>query len=363
MHDASRTTSPSCAVGFRDRTAVVRATYPSPECRGFSPRQLHLCCGRCGSSFRSATDSLHPSAERASRHRTQDLTSPVARSVSAGSSNSRPTPAPPRRTDGHADRTRPVGSQCLLRPTRSPTETPLVGSIPTLPPGWRLPMVKRFSPTNRQPLAPLSRTAVQAGPSRSRPPRCRYSLSCPQHPKMLGRPSGRRCLSPTSATEQLSRAPWGTHAPERRARTLPTAASGAAPFRRLLCRRGNDPSFPYTEAPNDHEGHPTSSGAALGTARASWSPSSTCRRPDRGPRLFLSARHSSRSALSALHEVADQTPDAPCRSALPTRPSVAGRVFDGTKSPFHRRHANAAAFRARSVFHRRISISCPLAGA
>jgi hypothetical protein len=65
MHDASRTTSPSCAVGFRDRTAVVRATYPSPECRGFSPRQLHLCCGRCGSSFRSATDSLHPSAERA----------------------------------------------------------------------------------------------------------------------------------------------------------------------------------------------------------------------------------------------------------------------------------------------------------
>lgn len=65
MHDASRTTSPSCAVGFRDVTAVVRATYPSPECRGFSPRQLHLRCGRCGSSFRSATDSLHPSAERA----------------------------------------------------------------------------------------------------------------------------------------------------------------------------------------------------------------------------------------------------------------------------------------------------------
>lgn len=117
----------------------------------------------------------------------------------------------------------------------------MVGSIPTLPPGWRLPMVKRFSPTNRQPLTPLSRTAVQAGPSRSRPPRCRYSLACPQHPKMLGRPPERRCLSPTSATEQLSRAPWGTHAPERRARTLPTAASGAAPFRRLLCRRGNDP--------------------------------------------------------------------------------------------------------------------------
>lgn len=65
MHDASRTTSPSCAVGFRDVTAVVRATYPSPECRGFSPRRLHLRCGRCGSSFRSATDSLHPSAERA----------------------------------------------------------------------------------------------------------------------------------------------------------------------------------------------------------------------------------------------------------------------------------------------------------
>jgi len=73
------------------------------------------------------------------------------------------------------------------------------------------------------------------------------------------------------------------------------------------------------------------------------------------PGLFLSSRRSSHSALSALHEVADQTPDAPCRAALPTRPSVAERVFDGTKSPFHRRHANAAAFRARSVFHRRIS--------
>jgi len=98
MHDASRTTSPSCAVGFRDVTAVVRATYPSPECRGFSPRQLHLRCGRCGSSFRSATDSLHPSAERAFRFRTQDLTSPVARSVSTGSSNSQQTPGPLRRT-------------------------------------------------------------------------------------------------------------------------------------------------------------------------------------------------------------------------------------------------------------------------
>jgi hypothetical protein len=73
------------------------------------------------------------------------------------------------------------------------------------------------------------------------------------------------------------------------------------------------------------------------------------------PGLFLSSRRASHSALSALHEVADQTPDTPCRAALPTRPSVAERVFDGTKSPFHRRHANAAAFRARSVFHRRIS--------
>jgi hypothetical protein len=46
-------------------------------------------------------------------------------------------------------------------------------------------------------------------------------------------------------------------------------------------------SFPYTEAPNDHGGRPTSNGAALGTARASWSPSSTCRRPDRGPDCFF----------------------------------------------------------------------------
>lgn len=175
------------------------------------------------------------------RFRTQDLTSPVARSVSTGSSNSQQTPGPLRRTGRHADRTRPAGSQCLLRPTSSPTETPLVGSIPTLPPGWWLSMVKRFSQTNRQPLTPLSRIAVQAGPSRSRPPRCRYSLSCPQRTNALGRPSRRRCLSPTSATEQLSRAPWGTHALEHRARTLPTPASGAAPFRRLLCRRGNDP--------------------------------------------------------------------------------------------------------------------------
>lgn len=240
MHDASRTTSPSCAVGFRDVTAVVRATYPSPECRGFSPRQLHLRCGRCGSSFRSATDSLHPSAERAPfPHAGSDV---PCRAIGVHRVFQLPADAQPlRRTGRHADRTRPVGSQCLLRPTRSPTETPLVGSIPTLPPGWWLSMVKRFSQTNRQPLTPLSRIAVQAGPSRSRPPRCRYSLSCPQRTNALGRPSRRRCLSPTSATEQLSRAPWGTHALEHRARTLPTSASGAAPFRRLLCRRGNDP--------------------------------------------------------------------------------------------------------------------------
>jgi len=218
------------------------------------------------------------------RHRTQDLTSPVAQSVSTGSSNSQQTPSLLRRAGRHADRARTTCSRSLLRPTRSSPETPLVGSIPTLPPEWRLPIVKRFSPTHRQPLAPFSRTAVQAGQSRSRPPRYRYSQSCPQRTNALGRPSGRRCLSPTSATDQLSRAPWGTHAPEHRARTLPTAASVAAPFRRLLCRRGNGP--PSAEAPKDHGGLPTSSGAALGTARASWSPSSTCRRPDRGPRQF-----------------------------------------------------------------------------
>lgn len=222
-------------------------------------------------------------------------------------------------------------------------------------------MVKRFSPTNRQPLAPLSRTAVQAGPSRSRPPRYRYSLACPQHPKMLGRPSGRRCLSPTSATEQLSRAPWGTHAPERRARTLPTAASGAAPFRRLLCRRGNDPfrtrRCRTTTGAIRPRVAPRLAPLAPAGARINLPPSGPW------PETVLSARHPSRSALSALHEVADQTPDAPCRAALPTRPSVAERAFDGTKNPFHRRHANAAAFRARSVFHRRISNSCPLAGA
>jgi hypothetical protein len=164
------------------------------------------------------------------RHRTQDLTSPVAQSVSTGSSISQQTPSLLRRAGRHADRARTTHPRSLLRPTRSSPETPLVGSIPTLPPEWRLPIVKRFSPTHRQPLAPFSRTAVQAGQSRSRPPRYRYSQSCPQRTNALGRPSGRRCLSPTSATDQLSRAPWGTHAPEHRARTLPTAASGAAPF-------------------------------------------------------------------------------------------------------------------------------------
>lgn len=77
--------------------------------------------------------------------------------------------------------------------------------------------------------------------------------------------------------------------------------------------------------------------------------------PGPWPGLFRSSRRSSRSACSALHEVADQTPDAPCRAALPTRPSVAERVFDGAKNPFHRRQANAAAFRARSAFYRRVS--------
>lgn len=72
-------------------------------------------------------------------------------------------------------------------------------------------------------------------------------------------------------------------------------------------------------------------------------------------RTVRSSRRSSHSACSALHEVADQTPDAPCRAALPTRPSVAERAFDGTKNSFHRQQANAAAFRARSVFHRRVS--------
>jgi hypothetical protein len=248
----------------------------------------------------------------------------------------------------------------LLGPTRSPPETPSVGSIPTLPPGWRLPTVERFSPTHRQPLAPFSRTAVQAGPSRSRPPRCRYPLSCPRCTNAPGRPSRRRCLSPTSATDQFSRAPWGTHAPERRARTLPAAASGAAPFRRLASP-ARERSFPYTEAPNDHGGRSTSSGAALGTARASWSPCRSLPPPGPRPGLFRSARRSSRSACSALHEVADQTPDAPCRAALPTQPSVAGRACDGTKDPFHRRQANVAAFRARSAFHRRVShASVPL---
>lgn len=237
----------------------------------------------------------------------------------------------------------------------------MVGSIPTLPPGWRLSMVKRFSPTNRQPLTPFSRTAVQAGPSRSRPPRCRYSLACPQHPKMLGRPPERRCLSPTSATEQLSRAPWGTHAPERRARTLLTAASGAAPFRRLLRRRGNDPFRTRRRRTTTRAIRPRVAPrlAPLAPAGDRHQPAAV-RTVARDCSFFAASSH---SALSALHEVADQSPDAPCRAALPTRPSVAERVFDGTKSPFHRRHANAAAFRARSVFHRRISESHPLAGA
>lgn len=55
----------------------------------------------------------------------------------------------------------------------------------------------------------------------------------------------------------------GSHPADRRFRGRPSSPA-ALPAR--------ERSFPYTEAPNDHGGHSTSSGAALGTARASWSP-------------------------------------------------------------------------------------------
>lgn len=133
----------------------------------------------------------------------------------------------------------------------------------------------------------MSRAAA-AVLSRCRLPRPRYSLPCCQH-RSAGRPSGRRYLSPTSAIDQLSRAPWGAHAPEHKARTLPTAASGAAPFRRLLCRRGNGP--PSTEAPEDHGGFPASSGAAVDAARTSWDPD--------GPAAARTVARASRSSSRA----------------------------------------------------------------
>lgn len=100
-------------------------------------------------------------------------------------------------------------------------------------------------------------------------------------------------------------------------------------------------SFPYTEAPNDHGGRPTSSGAALGTARASWSPSSTCRRPDRGPDCFFlrGAPHTRLcrpctrwlTRLLTLPVAPPSLPDLRWPSGLLTEPRT--RSTDGTPMP------------------------------
>lgn len=258
------------------------------------------------------------------RHRTQDLTSPVAQSVSTGSSISQRTPSLLRRAGRHADRARTTHPRSLLRPTRSSPETPLVGSIPTLPPGWRLPIVKRFSPTHRQPLAPFSRTAVQAGQSRSRPPRYRYSQSCPQRTNALGRPSGRRCLSPTSATESVFTSTLGN--PRSR-------AQGSHPADRRFRGRPISPAaLPARERSSVYGGAERPRGPSDLEWRRAWHRSRqlepTFDLPPSGPwPETVCLRRSSHSAFSALHEVVDQTPDAPCRAALPTRPSVGRAGF------------------------------------
>jgi len=124
-------------------------------------------------------------------------------------------------------------------------------------------------------------------------------------------------------------------------------------FTGLLRRRGNDPFRTRRRRTTTRAVRPRVAPrlAPLAPAGARVQPAAA----RTVARTVGSARRSSRSACSALHEVADQTPDAPCRAVLPTRPSMAERAFDGAKNPFHRRQANAAAFRARSVFYRRVS--------
>lgn len=202
----------------------------------------------------------------------QDLTSPVVQSVPVGPSSSRRCTRPVR--IGHADRTRTAHPRTYYGSRKPLPETPLVGSISTFPPRWRSPALERFARTlghQEHPFACRGHcrpVTVTAAPTSLLP------VVSPAHPLQRIAPSApvtqrregvsHQPLQPISFHEHPER----IHALERRACAVLTSASGAAPFRRLLCRRGNNRHS--REASDDHEGSPTSSGAAFGTARASW---------------------------------------------------------------------------------------------
>jgi hypothetical protein len=287
MHDASRTFSSSCAVGFRDVTAVVRATCPSPECRGFSPRQLHLRCGRCGSSFRSATDSLHPSAERApSPHAGSDV---PCRAIGVRRVFQLPTDARSAPKNGWACRPSQDGwarDACYGPRGHRPRRLRLVRSRRFRRDGGCRQsngLVRRvdnlWHPSREPQYRPASHGHGRhdvATPGRAPSARMRWSAR-------RGEDASHQPLQPISCHEHPGEP------------TLPSA--GLAPCRPPL---PGPPLFAGRFAGvgtilrprrrrKDHEGLPTSSGAALGTARASWSPRSTCRRPDRGPRQLFAA--------------------------------------------------------------------------
>lgn len=217
------------------------------------------------SSFRSTADSLHLSAERAST----PLAASDAPCRAFGASRGFHLPTGVRfvrRRCERADRARTVGPASLLRLTRSPPETPLVGSIRCR---HRMAATSDTNGLARTLITfdTLSRAAVTAGPSRSRPPRRRYSWSCHPHTR-CGRPVAEKM----SLSNLCNRISCHEHPGELTLSDLRLAPCGPplrGPPRFAGCSSSVGTIPPSARASNSREGISDPSGAAFGTARAS----------------------------------------------------------------------------------------------
>jgi hypothetical protein len=198
------------------------------------------------------------------RCRPQLLASPVARSVPAGASIPRPAPASSEdEVDGPTAPGRLGSRTCYGSPGHRPRRLWLARSGVTAE--WWSPSTN-VEVERSETFDTLSRAAVTAAPSRSRPPRLCYVSRAAR--ASAHDPLGRRCLSPTSATDSVVTSTQGNPRSRTPGLHRKDLRFGVRPFSPVaLPARVRKAAS--TKASNGHEGIFDPSGAAFGTARAS----------------------------------------------------------------------------------------------